>query len=617
MASKFRVHPAIGVSRIGNAPDEFFIGPEQPGIPGNWGNGQFNSFRDAAGRVKRQAARFRVFEYPEAGAAPREITAGNGGIVDIEWRVHLANNKGSFFTFNGQSGASDAYLARSNKSADGQEKFDPNRSNLRNAGVSEADRKRLLEIDPGERVISKNKPAPVVLTNPNQSVPFIKDLGELRLDEAGRLLVLGGHGTSGSSEDPPRPIDEYANNDTWFDDVSDGSVKARLLFANGSSVDAEAAWVLVAPPKFAPGICNAVSLYDTLWDIAVRELDIPVGNSLFTVPPFSGVAAQKQLWNANVGRSLDGYKPSFAREIYPLLARAVAARDVHDPGEINRGYHLELVNWGLLSQPDSGQEGDKGRALRQLLFKWVRNPRSTEVYWEGMPRGLGDDYTALDDYENQKAQQPLPTSFLSLTQVQYALLEQWAKGAFVSDWLGDEPGIPAAVEITPAGLDIAALENCVGGPFYPGIEVSWLIRRPELYVEPFRLRVPGVPEGEQQESQALKVGAVEFRPGFFTQQMAQPWQADFYDCHKERHEAPDGKAYFYMWWTAQRPDDVYPAGATEQNRWVRQFDTVKTKDDPDDLENLARFEQMQQNWSKLRFIIRAPQGTNHDLEEEA
>src|SRR6266567_2050683 len=107
MASKFRVHPAIGVSRIGNAPDEFFIGPEQPGIPGNWGNGQFNSFRDAAGRVKRQAARFRVFEYPDAGAAPREITAGNGGIVDIEWRVHLANNKGSFFTFNGQSGASD------------------------------------------------------------------------------------------------------------------------------------------------------------------------------------------------------------------------------------------------------------------------------------------------------------------------------------------------------------------------------------------------------------------------------------------------------------------------------------------------------------------------------
>ena len=32
--------------------------------------------------------------------------------------------------------------------------------------------------------------------------------------------------------------------------------------------------------------------------------------------------------------------------------------------------------------------------------------------------------------------------------------------------------------MTPEGLDRAALENSVGGPFYPGIEVSWLVRDP-------------------------------------------------------------------------------------------------------------------------------------------
>jgi len=33
-------------------------------------------------------------------------------------------------------------------------------------------------------------------------------------------------------------------------------------------------------------------------------------------------------------------------------------------------------------------------------------------------------------------------------------------------------------------------------------------------------------------------------------------------------------------------------------------------------ESKIRFEQMQQRWHELRFIIPAPPGTNHDFEEE-
>lgn len=50
------IHPAIGIGRVGNSPDQFFCGPEvsypTPRHPG--------FYRDANGALKRQAARFRI-----------------------------------------------------------------------------------------------------------------------------------------------------------------------------------------------------------------------------------------------------------------------------------------------------------------------------------------------------------------------------------------------------------------------------------------------------------------------------------------------------------------------------------------------------------------------------
>ncbi len=49
-----RIHPGIGVARIGNSTDEYFIGPEAPGeVPSPQGG-----FKDLSGRIKRQVARF-------------------------------------------------------------------------------------------------------------------------------------------------------------------------------------------------------------------------------------------------------------------------------------------------------------------------------------------------------------------------------------------------------------------------------------------------------------------------------------------------------------------------------------------------------------------------------
>ena len=54
-----QIYPGIGIARIGNSPTEFFIGPETPGEV----VAPVNGFKDKAGRIKRQAARFRLYAF--------------------------------------------------------------------------------------------------------------------------------------------------------------------------------------------------------------------------------------------------------------------------------------------------------------------------------------------------------------------------------------------------------------------------------------------------------------------------------------------------------------------------------------------------------------------------
>jgi hypothetical protein len=193
---------------------------------------------------------------------------------------------------------------------------------------------------------------------------------------------------------------------------------------------------------------------------------------------------------------------------------------------------------------------------------------------------------------------------VSFTRVQYALLKLWADGRFQEDWtFGDVRIAPVQIPgpVTPHGLDRAAAENRVGGPFYPGIEISWLIRHPSIHHSAFRLHMP---------AWGLKnVGPIAYQPGFFSQQMALPWTADFYDCHKEEHSKANKNAHeemLYMWWTANRPDDFRAQSGEERQRWVGAFDAANNGDDPKDpdgITNLNRFEQMRTRWPELNFIV--------------
>src|SRR5688572_2370816 len=92
-----KIFPPIGIARLGNSPDEYFIGPESPGlVPHNGG-----SYKDSQGRVKRQGARFRVYGFDEDGRAVAELTTEHPDVKSITWQVSLANKKAHWFQFDG------------------------------------------------------------------------------------------------------------------------------------------------------------------------------------------------------------------------------------------------------------------------------------------------------------------------------------------------------------------------------------------------------------------------------------------------------------------------------------------------------------------------------------
>jgi hypothetical protein len=547
------IYPGIGVARVGNSPDAHFIGPERPARPMPPSGG----YKDASGGIKRQAARFRVFAFDEEDKVVQELTAADAEIV---WSVHLVNRKAAAEKFYRPASAEPA---------------------LRNSHVPPDERDRLV-IDPGSREISGRS---------TQGAPYHFDsgtflderveLGELRTDDDGRLLVLGGHGHSASPTGAGLVV--FADNDGWHDDVSDGPVTVRVTLTSGAQnrqLDVRrTSWVVVAPPDYAPSISNVVTLYDVAEQVAVDRGWLP--------PPA---------------------KVSFPRDIYPLLARVADYRWVsanaargHREAWQQAGREKVVERPGDFLDPDYrallGNPGDGAAAeARHHVFELVRQPQAPEevavkqANAQYMPQLSGDAGRATPD---------IPRTWLTLTPVQYERLAMWARGDFTPGEPEQEPverpsGDRAALEPGPDDLDRAALEACVGGPFYPGIEMAVRCREPSTYVAPFRFRP-------------------DLQPGSITERLAVPWQADFADCH-------------HFWWPAQRPDDIiteedaraverglYPksshngrpatTAAFRRQRWDRGIgDALLSALDRDTRPEL-RHREMVKEWAQLGFVV--------------
>ncbi len=244
------IHPSIGVARLGNSPEEYFLAPEvvdpPPQPPG--------FYRDASGALKRQAVRFRIYGLNAQGQVVAELTQSN---AEITWNVHLANKKAAWYQFQ---------IALDIPEADSAP-----HSYLRNITVS--DRSSLV-IDPGAREITgvniRGDSRYAFDTGQFMGKPVY--LGEVRTDEQGRLLVFGGRGKSASYDGSPAVT--FANNEGWYDDTSDGPVTATVKF-QGTTLEVDPAWVVVAPPNYAPGQKSVRTMWDLMRDTAIKARKLP------------------------------------------------------------------------------------------------------------------------------------------------------------------------------------------------------------------------------------------------------------------------------------------------------------------------------------------------------
>jgi hypothetical protein len=553
MKTVYRIHPAIGVARMGDSPDEYFVGPEAPGVQPVLAKADAapppsQRYKDDQHRIKRQGARFRVYEYRYTSANVlhdvREITSAD---ARIEWNVHLANRKAAGPRFTG--------------------------TGRRNPGVPARD----LVIDAGPQNISGTGRPMKRLRGAFRGVSV--PLGDVLTDSAGRLIVLGGFGRS-QSVPPGQILTHFANNDGWCDDASDGPVSATVrLKGSSKAIKAESAWVIVAPPDFAPPIENVITLYDVVYDVAAKlhpslrlRKKTPVSFTRNVYPLLKRVCLN--IWvNYLTGR---GHGPQtddyfIAPEQLALLSDNSKAEnggehheehedDVHaaDEHDAPHGHENDHEDQDVEEHPAHGHHDEDlstpaGR--RRHIFEHLRDPH-----------GGGGDMPMLNPQRGPGAP--------ALPQFQYEVMRRWAEGDFEADWPGQEP-MPVALGDLPArdqpsALDRSALEACVGAAFFPGIEASQIMRDKSTYdpKRPFRI-------------------AAKLKPGALTEEMAVPWQADFRECSTN-------------WWPAQRPNEVLRDGPNP-GHWVP---------------TSWRRETMVASWSKLGFVVKKTVGGKDRYVEE-
>lgn len=616
----YRIHPALGIARVGNAdPSEFFIGPEVPGYPpdvmGDEGS-TVPPYKDANGLVKPQAARFRIFEYGYVNGrlTPlREVNLGTAGVQSITWTAHLANKKASFHRENNSAGDATSGLVPPLPSI-----------GFRNASVAN---RQSLENDFGPRSIAGAAAGPVTIDpysgSPVSVVmdatghPLIDYMGQLRTDAEGRLLVIGGKGKSASTTVPTPVLTHWANNDGWFDDVGDGPVTATVTLTNGKQIQmngtdpisgkpwAGSAWVTVSTPRYAPSMLGAVTLYDLFYDVAVRNLPYPKESALYDDGgPLASLRRLQADFTPGAVREFPTYVPDFQTEINPLL---------------QSGYRYifttELANLKMQSLLDPGlaDPSAASAAARKGVLVYMRAPLGAQNSGgpQAMPSLRGDDpymgqslahYMFAQDGPGVVHGASLPTrndftnTFRSLpiTHVQLGLLGRWADGSFTNSGTPPSQQAPA---ITPHGLDRAALENCIGGAFGPGLEAGFQIRNPALFSEPFRLNPNATSQYLDQNGniETLPNGApVPMGPGHFTRQQALPWQADYNACRTEGQ---------YGWWPSGRPTAVFLTSADYVKGSLNaRVDWARSDAKFPGGNTLSTYDDMLNNWWKFGFL---------------
>ena len=487
MAIQFEIHPSIGVARLGTS-DEFFLGPA-PGVTPP------ASYRDAAKRLKKQAAHFQVFRCDRDAAgkllSPPELITN--AIGQIRWMVEVANRKAVAFKLTNPA-------ARRNNAS----------------GNDAADAALIV------------KTTPLIVDDTTPDVKFAGDfrglavtLGRAIRQADGSLIFTGGSGISGkrpAAAGPPPNPGHFADNDDWFDDTCEGPVRAEVKLADGSTHVALAARVVVGPPDFAPDVQPWVNLHDIAYQAAIDRAFLTAET-----------------------------EPSYVRFIRPFLLRAKDFPWVNQHSGQGHGGSAQ----GNFSDAKLAMLGNPAgpAVIRNGILGRFRNPATPIGSAPSSPsRSMPRLFSEEGYLENKHL-------VLALPPVIFSYFQLWAAGHFK----GDTGTSPFAGESIVDALDRVAMEACIGGGFFPGIEVPRFVRDKNVWASAFRLD-PNIPAGH------------------VTEGLAVPWQADFSACQWEDSNPTDGitdptDPNGYAWWPAQRPDHVFASAAdvtaNHRSNWDR------------------------------------------------
>jgi hypothetical protein len=650
----YRIHPAIGIARVGTS-DEYYIAPETVaglstdinskttgGLPIKAGTESdtitSSDIRDAQGGLKKQAARFKIYQYTldsNTETYPmalnegdiEEITigsvVGNKKVTNIIWTVHLANKKANTFVLVEDPNAAQGISGYENGMLPPIRNADINIPNApqppdsqKEALLNNPTRVKQLSIDPGPRTISGPSIAAVnfdsktdasywngssveTLSNYPKSFPSdsfadldcptgaLDSLGELQTDSKGRLLVLGGNGIACSWGQ--HQLDADVNNDQWFDDESDGPVYAVIEFDDGSIQVVEgSAWVACTDPSYAPQTLNIVPLFDDIYNSWVQQLDL-----------------SPDLY-AN-GDYVNSFQPHFDDHLNPIF-KSVALQK----------WNINLNSYGISNHDKVGTITAADDPSTTGVFSAVRNPNDPSQFGTlgYMPLALGD--------ANE--------SMLAVTQTQYFYISQWnSKNYQAGNGTKLGPG-----EL----LDKNTLMNCLGGRFSPGIDLTFTVRQPDIYVKnwstsgtgPFRIKpftlnyqnLDGVTPVLTEGYIPLHTGNLGLEPGDMTKFLAIPWQTDYNSCATHL-PSPNikGNTTLFWSWPAQRPVAVYVAEDVAANggkltnengdqlqQWSVRGDGTSTSTSP--AQDWGRYQEnlnILKNWQNIGVVM---QGSSID-----
>jgi L-Lysine epsilon oxidase N-terminal/L-lysine epsilon oxidase C-terminal domain len=505
---KAAIYPSIGIARVGNSRTEWYIGPEVPDpLPQPLG-----VYRDDTGALKREAARFRIYGLNAAGTVVQELTSAD---ADVVWTVRLANKKAAWYGFQLAMDIPEASASGSPPTT------------LRNPMI--ADRAGLA-ITPSARTIS----------GANQSERRFDDgafmgipvyLGSILTDEAGRLLVLGGHGVSASYTDAVAVT--FANNDTWHDDVADGPVTATVKLG-GKALPVEPAWVVVAPPNYGPCRKSVRTMWDLMRDLAVRNG-----------------------WLAKPKR------PSFTGDILPIFERMAGLQWVNEGFAAGFGWKglFDLTPATIASLAAADPSNVEWRKAIANQFRTASLDRTNTVdSWAPVPWPW-----IYGDAMNQPPALS-PRQHSSLSELQLSQLRQWAAGDFDADY-DPERFIARRIEDVPLAaqgdtLTKAALDYCLADAFHPGCEMTWPVRQITMYRAPFRFAHAPADWVEPDYGLTLTFAAATApngclgpqAPGGISRWMAVPWQCDTASCRSGYDKTYN--PYVPTFWPARVPNQV-------------------------------------------------------------